>query len=85
MFGKLQEMVKEGLLTKVGASQPFGYELRSHSQESIPNPAAEAEESVPVTSTAQPTSAVGIALHEFFPIASENNIEMYNEFTGLLP
>jgi hypothetical protein len=84
VFGKLQEMVRKGLLTKVGASQPFGYELCSHSQESIPNPAAEAEESVPavpVTSTAQPTSAVGMALHEFFVIASENNIEMYNEFS----
>ena len=82
VFGRLQEMVRKGLLRKVGASQPFGYELCSGSRESIPNPVAEAEESapdVPLTRPAQPSSAVGMTLHEFFVYALENRIEMYNE------
>jgi len=84
VFGKLQEMVSKGLLRKVGASQPFSYELCSGSRESIPNPVAEAEESapdVPVTCPAQPTSAVGMALHEFFVHVPESRIEMHNEFS----
>jgi hypothetical protein len=82
VFGKLQEMVRKGLLRKVGASQPFSYELCSSNRESIRNPVAEAEESapdVPVTRPAQPSSAVGMALHEFFVHAPENRMEMHNE------
>lgn len=84
VFAKLQEMVRRGLLRKVGASQPYGYEACSDNRASVLGPVLKEEESAscePVIRPAQSSSAVGRALHEFFVHAQENRLEMYNEFS----
>jgi hypothetical protein len=84
LFGKLQQMVRKGLLRKMGASQPYGYEACSNNRGSVPGPVLKEEESAscePVIRPVQSSSAVGRALHEFFVYAQENRVEMYNEFS----